>query len=315
MDALATVTRDALTAAHDALRPWVRRTPVLRLPPGALGVSCHLVLKLEFLQVGASFKARGAFLSLLRLEERDRGVVAASGGNHGVAVAEAAARLGVPASIFVPETSAPAKLERLRRSGAEVVVGGASYAEALAASQRRAVETGAAVLHAYDQVNTVLGQGTLGKELEEDAGDLDLLLVSVGGAGLIGGIAGWTRGELRLIGVETPGTAALARALEAGAPVDVEVSGLGADALGARRVGELGFALASAFVESVAMVEDDALREAQEVLWRELRVAVEPAAAAGLAALRSGAVPVREDEVVGLVLCGANVDPASLDGP
>lgn len=312
MTFLAEIDRPAITSAHGRIRGHARETPVLRLPGGSLGVAAPLVLKLEHTQVSGSFKGRGALHSLLVADPRPELVVAASGGNHGIAVAYAAARLGVRAEIYVPEISAPAKVERLRALGAEVVVGGRDYAEALEASQGRVAATGAAVVHAFDQVPTVLGAGTLALELERQAPEVRTILVAVGGGGLMAGTAGWFRESRRLVAVEPEGAPSLHRARAAGAPVDVEVSGLAADALGARRIGGIAFELCEAFVDEAVLVTDAALREAQEVLWRELRLAVEPSAAAGLAALRSGVVAVPGDDPVALVLCGANLDPATL---
>lgn len=306
------ITRDAIAAAMARIGPYVRRTPVLRLPAGALGLDLPLVLKLEHLQVSGSFKARGAFLSLLQGELPEAGVIAASGGNHGVAVACAARTLGVRAEIFVPEIASPTKVARLRALGAEVFVGGAAYAEALARSGQRAATTGARVVHAFDQVPTVLGQGTVGLEFAQQAPEVETVLVAVGGGGLIAGMAGHLRGDVDLVGVEPRRAPSLHAARAAGRPVDVEVSGLAADSLGARRLGDIAFAMTQAFVCQAVLVEDDDLVAAQRLLWDELRLAVEPAAAAPLAALRTGALRPAPGRPMGLVLCGGNLDPASL---
>lgn len=307
-----TFTHPEIRRVEGRIRPHVRKTPVLSLPPGSLGIAAPLVLKLEHLQVSGSFKGRGAFASLTREDLPEAGVIAASGGNHGAAVAYAARALGLRAEIFVPEVASPVKVARLRAYGAEVVVTGATYQESLEASQERARETGARPIHAYDQVPTVLGQATLGCELSEQAPEVGRWLVSVGGGGLLGGLAAWFRGERRLVGLEPPGAPSLLRAREVGEPVDVPVAGPLADSLGARRIGSLGFSLAREFVEAVHLVPEEAAREAQLLLWEELRLAVEPAATLGLAALLRGVVEPEPGEVLGLVLCGANLDPRSL---
>jgi threonine dehydratase len=295
------------------LAPLVRRTPVVEVDPGDLGLTGRrgpLVLKLELLQHSGSFKARGAHVQLLADDLPATGVVAASGGNYGVAVAYAARRLGVTAAVFVPDTTAPAKLDTLRSLGAAVEVVPGFYDDALAASRRHADATGARFLHAFDQVEMLAGAGTLGRELAQQA-EVDRVVVAVGGAGLIGGMACWYRGSAELTGVETAGCRALAAALDAGEPVDVDVSGLAADALGARRVGSLGFEAARRWVDRVVVVSDDQVVDAQRRLWASLRIATEPAGAAALAALGDGAFD-DPDERVAVVLCGANVDPATL---
>lgn len=309
-DPCARVTPAAIRLASDRIQDLVRDTPVLRLPAGSLGVDVPLVLKLEHLQVSGSFKGRGAAHQLVCAPVPEAGVVAASGGNHGCAVAWAAQRLGVKATIFVPEISAPAKVARLRAYGADVRVGGAAYAEALAASEAFVAETGARAVHAYDQEATVLGAGTCAQDFGWQAPDVGRVVVAVGGGGLIAGFAGYYRGDATLFGVEPRLAPTLHAALAAGAPVDVEVGGIAADALGAKRIGHHGFALARAFVEDVVLVEDEEIAAAQRLLWDELRLAVEPAAAAGLAAVRAGRIP--GEGAVGLVLCGANMDPGTL---
>jgi threonine dehydratase len=305
--------RAAIDAAADRLAPWVRRTPVVTVDPADLGLAgrrAPLVLKLEMVQHGGSFKARGAHLQMLADDLPAAGVVAASGGNYGVAAAYAARRLGVTATVFVPDTTAPAKLARLRSLGAEVEVVPGLYDDALAASRTRAAETGARFLHAFDQPEMVTGAGTLGRELAGQA-DVDRVVVAVGGGGLIGGTACWLRGDVPLVGVETVGCRAMDAALAAGGPVDVDVSGLGSDALGARRVGDLTYAAAARWVERIVVVGDDDMVDAQRRLWSALRIATEPAGAAALAALTTGAV-ADPGERVAVVLCGANVDPATL---
>jgi threonine dehydratase len=238
----------------------------------------------------------------------DTGIIAASGGNHGAAVAYAARQLGYRAEIFVPELCPPIKVERLRQYEAQVHLVGANYAEALAASQARAVQTGALMIHAYDQAEVVAGQGTLGREMAEQIPDLDTILVAVGGGGLIGGIAAWFGREVRVIGVEPERAPTLHTALKVGMPVDVEVGGIAADSLGARRVGTLAFDVATRFVETVLLVSEEAIRDAQRRIWEDLRMAVEPGGATALAAVLSGRYQPIPGERIGIVVCGANVD-------
>jgi threonine dehydratase len=285
---------------------YIRRTPVIALEPAIWDSSGQLFLKLEQLQHSGSFKARGAFNRLLKQAVPPTGVIAASGGNHGAAVAYAAQRLGYRAEIFVPEIASPVKIERLRRYGAEVFIGGAAYADALLASEERARQTGALVVHAFNQPEVIAGQGTLGHELEQQLPALDTLLVAVGGGGLIGGIASWFRGRVKIIGVESYGTASMYSALQAGHPVDVPISGLAADALGARRVGEIAFSIAQQYVDQVVLVSDEAIRRGQKALWEDLRIVAEPSASAGIAALREGLYHPQPDERVGIVICGGN---------
>jgi threonine dehydratase len=320
---LALPSRSDIEAAADRLAPWIRQTPLIEVDPGDLDLPDRrspLVLKLEMLQHAGSFKGRGAHNQLLG-EVPAAGVVAASGGNYGVAVAYAARRLGVRAAVFVPDTTAPAKLDRLRSLGASVEVVPGYYDEALAASHEHAAATGARFLHAFDQPEMLEGAGTLAAELERQAaatpggsGDLgiDRVVVAVGGAGLIGGVACWYRGAVRITGVETRGCRALDAAWQAGGPVDTDVSGLATDGLGARRVGKLGYAAARSWAEGVVVVEDSDVIDAQRRLWRALRLATEPAGAAAFAALTTGALPADPDERIAVVLCGANVDPGTL---
>jgi threonine dehydratase len=234
------------------------------------------------------------------------GVVAASGGNHGVAVAYAAMKLGVPAKIFIPRVASPAKVDQIRGYGAELVITGERYADALAASEEWISQAGALAVHAFDQPETILGQGTLGMELEAQAGRLDTLLVAVGGGGLISGVASWYEGRVKVVGVEPEGAPTLARALEAGRPVDAQADSIAADSLAPRRVGELTYPSARRPVERVVLVSDDAIRKAQEDLWRVLRVVAEPGGAAAFAALSSGGYEPRPGERVGVVVCGGN---------
>jgi threonine dehydratase len=303
------LTRDGIAQTYERIRPHLRRTPVIEVDAADFGLASRpVVLKLEFLQHAGSFKTRGAFTSLLTRSVPKAGVVAASGGNHGLAVAYAANKLGIPATIFVPSVSALTKQERIRSLNAQLVVGGERYADALEASRRFAAESGAMEIHAYDQVETLLGQGTLGCELEEQSPSLDTVLIAVGGGGLLGGVAAWSRGRTRLIAVEPHASPTLYRALEAGEPVDAEAGGIAADSLAPKRVGELMFPLAQQFVDRVVLVEDEAIRRAQLELWRALRVASEPGGAAAMAALLSGAYQPAQGERVGVVLCGANTD-------
>jgi threonine dehydratase len=303
------VDRERVARTAEIIGPHIRATPVAVVT--AFGARAALAVKLESLQLSGSFKARGATAKLLSGALPAAGVAAASGGNHGIAVATVAARLGVRAEIFIHARTAPAKRARLEATGAAVRVAGDSYAEAEAACRAHVATSGALWIPAYDDETVVAGAGSLARELEGQAA-LDTLLVAVGGGGLIGGCAAWYEGRVRLVGVETFGTPTLHDALAAGRPVDVEIAGLGADALGARRVGEVPFALARRFVERVVLVEDEALRAAQRALWSELRVAAEPAGAASLAALLSGAYAPAAGERVGVLVCGANVDPATL---
>src|SRR5690606_997846 len=267
-----------------------------------LGGPAHpLALKLESLQHSGSFKARGAFTNLLTSDVPDAGVVAASGGNHGAAVAYAAARLGLPATIFVPSVTSAAKADRIRGYGADLVVGGDRYADALAASEEFVARTGALPVHAYDQPGTLVGQGTLGLEIGEDLPDLDTLLVAVGGGGLIGGIAGWFRGDVRVVAVEPEGAPTLHRALAAGEPVDAPAGSVAADSLAPRQVGRHMFPLAQRFVDRSVLVDDDAIVAAQRALWDGARVVAEPGGATALAALLSGAYAPEPGERVAVL--------------
>ncbi|HKW77261.1 MAG TPA: threonine/serine dehydratase [Terriglobales bacterium] len=308
----AAVTRTDILEAARRIAPYTRRTPVLALEPGTFGTDAAVFLKLEFMQHAGSFKPRGAFNFLLTREIPEAGVIAASGGNHGAAVAYAAQQLGHPAEIFVPTISPPNKVERLRRYGAQVHVGGKDYAEALAASKEHAARTGALPIHAYDDPLVLAGQGTLAMELEEIGSELDTVLAAVGGGGLIGGVAAWFEDRVRVVAVEPKRAPSLYRALEAGCIVDVEVGGVAADSLGARRVGEFMFPIAQRFVHHSVLVSDEQILEAQQLLWQKLRIVTEPGGATALAALTSGVYSPASGERVGVVLCGANTDPAKL---
>lgn len=310
------IERDTVTAAAARIAGDVRRTPLLRVSGATLGVGCaELWLKLEHLQISGSFKARGMFNRMRSLPVPPAGVIVASGGNAGIAVAQAAKALGVPCEVFVPEISTEAKRVALRALGAQVVVQGAAYADALAACLQRQRETGALLMHAYDQPEVVAGAGTLAAEIEADAGLPDRVLVSVGGGGLIAGVAAWFSSRCRVEALEPAGSPTLHAARAAGEPVDVAVGGLAADALGARRIGSIAWPICQRHVAAAHLLPEAAITEAQRLLWRELRLAVEPAAALPLASVRCGAVKPEPRERIALVLCGANFDPSSLASP
>jgi len=297
--------RIALT--EQFIRPHVRRTPIVDVDGSDLGLnSIRLVFKLESLQHAGSFKTRGAFTNMLTRDVPPAGVIAASGGNHGAAVAFAAMKLGKPATIFVPSVASPAKMDRIRRYGAKLVVSGERYSDALAASEQSACQSKALPIHAYDQPETLLGQGTVGLEFEEQDPKLDTLLVAVGGGGLIGGIGAWYGGRLGLIGVEPEAAPTLTRALEAGYPVDAEAGGIAADSLAPKRVGAIMFPIAQTFVKQVVLVSDKAIRHAQRVLWDRLCAAAEPGGAAALAALLSNRYQPEPGQRVGVLVSGGN---------
>ncbi|MBL8590757.1 MAG: serine/threonine dehydratase [Methylobacteriaceae bacterium] len=306
------VTPADVAAAERRIRPFIRRTPLMAIDGAPLGCDAPVSLKLEFLQHAGSFKPRGAFANLVGATVPPAGVTTASGGNHGAATAYAAARLGLKARIFVPAIASPAKIAAIRGFGADVVVEGARYADALALCEAYARDSGALALHAYDSRPTIAGQGTVGLEWQQDlaaaGAGIDTLLVAVGGGGLIAGIAAWFAGRVRVIGVEPAGSRALHAALQAGRPVDVEIDSVAADSLGARSAGGLVVDIARAHVHSVGLGEDSPLGAAQKRLWRELRVAAEPGGAAAFAALAGGAFRPQKGERVGVLLCGANVD-------
>jgi threonine dehydratase len=300
------ISAEQVRANYDRLAPHIRRTPVLEVDGADFNLPCPLVLKLESLQHAGSFKARGAFTNLLTRKVPPAGVVAASGGNHGAAVAFAAMKLRIPAKIFVPSVCSPAKIQQIREYGADLVVGGDRYADALAASETWRTESGAMPIHAFDQVETLLGQATVGLEFEQQCSQLDTLLVSVGGGGLIAGIASWYQGRIKLVGIEPELAPTLTRALEAGHPVDAEAGGIAADSLAPRRVGELVFPIAQRYLSRTVLVTDDAIREAQRMLWKVLRVVAEPGGAAAFAALTSGRYVPQPKERVGVLICGGN---------
>ena len=301
------VTRADIARVYPIITPHIRRTPIVAVSGADFGLPPFaLTLKLEQLQHAGSFKARGAFTHLLTRDVPAAGVVAASGGNHGAAVAYAAMKRRVPARIFVPAVSASAKMERIRACGAELTVVGERYADALAASEIRAAESGALPVHAFDQIETLLGQGTLAFEMSQQAPSIDTLLVAVGGGGLIGGIAAFYAGRIRVIGVEPEGAPTLTAALQAGAPVDAPTGSIAADSLAPRRVGALMFPIAQEYVDRVALVSDASIRAAQNALWDGARVLAEPGGAAAFAALHSGAYTPASGERVGVVISGGN---------
>jgi len=303
---------DDIRAAYGRIKERVRRTPVMEVEAEAFGTPSPLSLKLELFQHAGSFKPRGAFNNLLSCDVPAAGVAAASGGNHGAAVAYAAQALGIPAHIFVPEISSPVKVSRIRDFGADVLVEGATYADALERCESFMATSGAIGIHAYDAPETIAGQGTVGLEWQEQDGGLDTVLVAVGGAGLISGIAAWFAGRVKVVGVEPETSCALHAALAAKSRVDVSVSGIAADSLGARSVGEHNFEICQAYVDHVALVPDTAIARAQATLWDRLRIAAEPGGATAMAALLAGAYKPAPGERVGVLVCGSNVDLSKL---
>ena len=310
------ITRERIAETERVIRPYVRWTPVIRADAVDFGLAAApVVFKLELLQHSGSFKPRGAFANLLLREVPAAGVVAASGGNHGAAVAYAARRLGVKATIFVPSITSPAKLERIRAYGAELIVGGERYADALAASEAHVAATGAMPVHAYDQAGTLLGQGSVGLELEADAPEVDAVLAAVGGGGFIGGIAAWYAGRAKVVAVESDGAPTLRAAFAAGQPVDAPAGGIAADSLAPKRIGELAFAMARKFVApEVVLVSDEDIRRAQLALWEGLRVVAEPGGAAAFAALLSARYRPAAGERVAVLVCGGNTTAVSFEG-
>jgi threonine dehydratase len=305
----AEISREEIREFYPALEPHVRKTPVVFVNAAEFGLEpAPLALKLESLQHSGSFKARGAITNLLTRTVPRAGVVAASGGNHGVAVAFAARKFHVAAKIYIPTVASVTKIDRIRGYGAELVVGGERYADALAESQKWAAKSGAIPIHAFDQRETMLGQATVGLEFEEQVPDLDTLLVAIGGGGLIGGIASWYAGKIRIIGIEPEKAPTLTRALEAGRPVDAEADGIAADSLAPRRVGELTFPIAQKYVERVLLVTDEEIQAAQQVLWKEMRIVAEPGGAAAFAALLSKKYKPVNSERIGVLVCGGNTD-------
>ena len=302
------ISRTEIQDAGRRIAMHVRRTPILAVEEKAFGINAKIFFKLECLQHTGSFKPRGAFNCILSSSVPAAGVIAASGGNHGAAVAYAAQKLGYRAEIFVPAVAPANKVERLRQYGAAINLIGNDYAEALAASKERAAQTGALGIHAYDDERVLTGQGTLGMELEEQVRGLDSVLIAVGGGGLIGGVAAWYQDRVRIISVEPERAPSLQKAFGAGHPVDVETGGVASDSLGARRVGELMFPIAQKFVSESLLVSDEQILEAQRALWQQLRLIAEPGGATAFAALLSGVYKPHPGERVGVVLCGSNAD-------
>lgn len=305
----ASVSRERIQATERIIRPHIRRTPILEVDGAEFGLNfIQIVFKLELFQHAGSFKPRGAFTNILTREVPDAGVVAASGGNHGAAVAFAAMKLGKRATIFVPSVASKAKMDRIRGYGAKLVIAGDRYAESLEASETWTRESGALPIHAYEGTETLVGQGTLGMELEEQDPKLDSLLVAVGGGGLIGGVAAWYQNRVKLIAVEPFEAPTLERALKAGEPVDSPAGGIAADSLAPRQVGKQMFPIAQAYVRDVVLVTDEEIVAAQKKLWEAIRVVAEPGGAAAFAALLSGRYRPDAGERVGIVVCGANTE-------
>jgi len=303
----AQIDRSHIAEIEPVIRPYIRRTPVIEVDRADFGLAPGpLALKLELFQHAGVFKTRGAFANLLTRTVPDAGVVAASGGNHGAAVAYAARTLGVPAKIFVPAISSAAKVARIRGYGADLVVGGDRYDDALIASEAWIARSGAINVHAFDQAETLLGQGTVGLEIEDQLPELDTLLVAVGGGGLIGGIAAWFEGRVKVVGVEPQAAPTLHDALPAGHIVDAPAGSIAADSLAPRRVGDLMFPIAQRHVSHVVLVEDAAIRAAQQALWDTVRVVAEPGGATALAGLLSGAYRAEKDERVCALVSGGN---------
>ena len=301
------IDRAQIETVEKIIRPHIRRTPVLEMDGADVSLEATpITLKLELMQHAGSFKSGGALTNLLMRKYPEVGVVAASGGNHGAAVAFAAMKLGIPAKIFVPRGSSPAKVKRIRDYGADLVLAGDRYADALAASETWIAQSGALSIHAFDQRETLLGQGTTGMEFESQAPNLDSVLVSVGGGGLIGGIAAWYAGRARIIGVEPLTAPTLHDALAAGGPVDAPARGLAMDSLAPRRVGDLMFPIAESFVDPMVLVSDDDIRGAQKIIWKAVRIVAEPGGAAAFAALTSGKYRPQGGERVGVVISGGN---------
>jgi threonine dehydratase len=303
------LTRERIQATERIIRPHIRRTPILEVDGADFGLdSIKITFKLELFQHAGSFKARGAFTNMLTRDVPSAGVVAASGGNHGVAVAFAAMKLGKPATIFVPSVASKTKVDRIRQSGAELVIAGDRYAESLEASEAWTTESGALPIHAYEGDATLLGQGTLGLELEEQAPELDTLLVAVGGGGLIGGVAAWYQNRTKVISIEPEEAPTLQRALSAGHPVDSPAGGIAADSLAPRQVGQQMFPIAQRFVHSALLVSDEEIINAQKRLWETTRIIAEPGGATAFAGLLSGRYKPEPGERVGVIVCGGNTD-------
>ena len=300
------IDKSTIENAYDRIKPHIRTTPTLEVTVGTFNNDTIWNFKLELLQHTGTFKARGAFNNLLEKDIPPAGVVAASGGNHGAAVAYAARQLGHKANIFVPEISSPVNIEKIKSYGAEIHIGGAAYADALGASETFCAQTDAVSLHAYDTIETLVGQATVGLEWQAQAPELDTIIVAVGGGGLIGGIASWLRNDVKIIAVEPENSCCLHAALKAGNPVDVPVSGIAADSLGAKRIGELMFPIAQKYIDESLTVTDEAILQAQKALWENMRIVTEPGGAAAFAALLSSAYTPAKNERIGILLCGGN---------
>jgi threonine dehydratase len=308
------IDRARIAATEAVIRQYIRRTPIVEVSGSELGIPVQrITLKLELLQHSGSFKARGAFANLLLRQVPPAGVVAASGGNHGAAVAFAARELGHSATIFIPSVSSPAKVERIRGYGATLMIAGERYDDALQASEAWAREGGGLRVHAFDQEETISGQASLALELEQQAPELDSVLVAIGGGGLLAGMASWYGRRVRLVGVEPEGAPTCTRALEAGGPVDAEAGSIAADSLAPRRIGELVFPVVQSHVDRVVLVSDEDIRAAQGALWHHLRLVVEPGGAAAFAALASGKYRPPSNERVGVVLSGGNTLAVNFD--
>jgi threonine dehydratase len=297
---------DDVEAAARRIAPYVRRTPVLEHD--------GVYLKLELLQHAGSFKARGAFNRLLTEALPASGVLAASGGNHGAALAYASGRLGVRAEVLIPSTSPLIKRCLVERLGATVTVVEGFYDDAQRVADQHQRETGALMIHPFDHPATVAGQGTMGRELEEQTGGIDTLVVATGGGGFTAGQAAWFQDRVKIVSVEPVSSQCLRAALAAGAPVDVEVAGVAADSLGARRIGAIPWEIARRYVDEAVVVSDDDIRAAQRAIWDDLRLVAEPGGAAAFAALLSGAYRPGRRERVAVAICGSNCDPATVTG-
>jgi len=313
MNQITDLSRERIQATERVIRPYIRRTPILEVDGSEFGLdSIKIVFKLELFQHAGSFKARGAFTNMLTRKVPAAGVVAASGGNHGAAVAFAAMKLAKPATIFVPSVASPAKLDRIRGYGAELIIAGDRYAESLEASEAWTKESGALPIHAYEGDETLLGQGTLGLELEEQDPKLDSLLVAVGGGGLIGGVAAWYQKRVKIVSVEPTEAPTLQLALKAGRPVDSPAGGIAADSLAPRQVGQQMFPIAQNYVQSSLLVSDEEILEAQKRLWEGARIIAEPGGATAFAGLLSGCYKPERGERVGVIVCGGNTEKVTI---
>ena len=307
------LSRERIQATERVIRPYIRRTPILEVDGSEFGLEpIKIVFKLELFQHAGSFKARGAFTNMLTRDVPAAGVVAASGGNHGAAVAFAAMKLGKPATIFVPSVASQAKLDRIRGYGAELIIAGDRYAESLEASEQWTTQSGAMKIHAYEGDETLLGQGTLGLELEEQDPKLDSLLVAVGGGGLIGGVAAWYQNNVKIVAVEPTEAPTLHLALQAGRPVDSPAGGIAADSLAPRQVGKQMFPIAQRYVQSSLLVTDEEILDAQKRLWEATRIIAEPGGATAFAGLLSGRYKPERGERVGVIVCGGNTEKVIL---